>query len=262
MLRSAFSALLLSLCASLYAASPNGLGVSMGHEHFNARDLNAHRQFWTMLGAKPDKPIGTNEAYAVQDGTILVRKQDPEGPVAGSIITHVGFRVKSLAGALDKCRAAGYKILTPADQTRKSHKANVLGPDDINVELVEDQSLTGPIATHHIHFYASPVDDVRAWYVRLFGAVAGKRDAFEAADLPGVNLTFSPSDKRLATTKGTAMDHIGFEVKNLQAFCKKLEAQGIKFDRPYTPRPDLGIALAFLTDPWGTYIELTEPLQP
>jgi hypothetical protein len=29
---------------------------------------------------------------------------------------------------------------------------------------------------------------------------------------------------------------------------------------PYTKRPDAGIAVAFLTDRWGTYIELTEGL--
>jgi hypothetical protein len=29
---------------------------------------------------------------------------------------------------------------------------------------------------------------------------------------------------------------------------------------PYTRRPDIGIAIAFLTDPLGTYIELTEGL--
>jgi predicted enzyme related to lactoylglutathione lyase len=56
------------------------------------------------------------------------------------------------------------------------------------------------------------------------------------------------------------IDHIGFEVKGLEAFVKTLEAQGIKLDRPYTPVPALGIAIAFITDPWGTYIELTEGL--
>jgi catechol 2,3-dioxygenase-like lactoylglutathione lyase family enzyme len=60
--------------------------------------------------------------------------------------------------------------------------------------------------------------------------------------------------------KGRAMDHIGFEVKNLEAFCKKLEAQGIKFDSPYRKIPERGIAVAFLTDPDGAYIELTEGL--
>jgi catechol 2,3-dioxygenase-like lactoylglutathione lyase family enzyme len=56
------------------------------------------------------------------------------------------------------------------------------------------------------------------------------------------------------------MDHIGFEVKNLEAFCKKLDAQGIKFDSPYRKFPAAGIAVAFLTDPEGAYIELTEGL--
>jgi hypothetical protein len=35
------------------------------------------------------------------------------------------------------------------------------------------------------------------------------------------------------TTKGRALDHIGFDVNNLQAFCKKPEASGIKLDRPF-----------------------------
>ena len=29
-------------------------------------------------------------------------------------------------------------------------------------------------------------------------------------------------------------------------------------DRAYTKVPALGLSIAFLTDPWGTYIELTE----
>ena len=41
---------------------------------------------------------------------------------------------------------------------------------------------------------------------------------------------------------------------------KKLEAQGIKLDRPYTKVPQLGIAIAFIKDPWGTNIEMTEGL--
>ena len=61
-------------------------------------------------------------------------------------------------------------------------------------------------------------------------------------------------------SRGTTVNHVGFEVKNLEEFCKKLEAQGIKFDRPYQTVPALGIAIAFITDPWGTYIELNEDL--
>ena len=38
-------------------------------------------------------------------------------------------------------------------------------------------------------------------------------------------------------------------------------ANGIKLDRPYT-KTDNGGALAFITDPWGTYIELNERPNP
>jgi predicted enzyme related to lactoylglutathione lyase len=79
----------------------------------------------------------------------------------------------------------------------------------------------------------------------------------KAADVPGGNLTFSKAETAQAPTQGRVLDHIGFDVKDLQAFIKKLEANGTKLDRPYT-KQDTGGALAFITDPWGTYIELNE----
>jgi extradiol dioxygenase family protein len=253
LLRTGFAAVALCVCASAQ-------GVSMGHVHFNTGDPQAHRKFWTLLGANPASPIGSNDVYSVQNAFILVRKQEPSGPMAGSIIPHIGFRVFDLGNTLTRCRAEGYKVLTPSEVTMKTHKANVLGPDDVNIELLADTSLRVPVAVHHIHFYNSPVDSTRGWYVRTFGAAAGKREIFEAADLPGINLSFSPSETKPAGTKGRVLDHIGFSVKGLQGFCKKLELQGIHFDLPYTVRPDLGLAIAFITDPWGAYIELTEPI--
>ena len=123
-----------------------------------------------------------------------------------------------------------------------------------------------PITLHHIHFFV-PENDVaesKAWYVRMFGAIPGRRHrteeiSYAAADLPGVNLNISGVPDRLPPIKGRRLDHIGFEIQNLEAFCKKLEAMGVKFDRPYRKLPS-GIATAYLTDPWGTYIELTEGL--
>jgi hypothetical protein len=42
--------------------------------------------------------------------------------------------------------------------------------------------------------------------------------------------------------------------------CKKLEASGVKFDKPYNKSRHEGFASAELTNPWGTSIELTEGL--
>ena len=72
-------------------------------------------------------------------------------------------------------------------------------------------------------------------------------------------MNFTPAQGTVAT-RGRAIDHIGFEVKNLEAFIKQLEAKGMKLNVPYRPVPAIGIAIAFITDPWGTYIELTEGL--
>ena len=81
----------------------------------------------------------------------------------------------------------------------------------------------------------------------------------QAADFPGINMNFSGSAMNQAPTKGRMLDHIGFEVKNLEAFCRRLEGLGVKLDVPYT-KGSTGVATAFLTDPWGTSIELTEGL--
>jgi hypothetical protein len=44
------------------------------------------------------------------------------------------------------------------------------------------------------------------------------------------------------------LDHIGFDVKDLKAFVKFLEANNV----------ESGVGIAFITDPWGTYIEINE----
>jgi catechol 2,3-dioxygenase-like lactoylglutathione lyase family enzyme len=120
---------------------------------------------------------------------------------------------------------------------------------------------TVPILAHHIHLYVPKGAEsaAKAWYVKTFGGQPGKRWQYDAVDLPGINLNFSGSATRLSSTKGQVIDHIGFEVVNLQQFCKKLQDGGVKLDVPYTVQRG-GFASAYLTDPWGTYIELTEGL--
>ena len=166
--------------------------------------------------------------------------------------------VKDIQPWIAKWQAAG---LTLEPQARPT-QVYLTGPDDVRVEILEDKTIDVPLKMHHLHFYVAAPLDAQAWYVKTFGAAPGKRGQFDAADLPGVNLTFAKADAATITTKGRSLDHIGFEVKGLEAFCKKLEAGGITLDRPYTRLPNSTTAIAFLTDPWGTYIELTENLAP
>ncbi len=238
-------------------AGPNDAGVSMGHLHLTVRGLADHRPLWVDgLGAVPVK-FGTMEAYKFPDVLVFLRQGNPSGGSDGSTVNHLGFKVKDIQKALDKFTAAGGKLIREMPATRQ---AFIQFPDDVKVELSEDAGMSAPIAHHHVHFYSATVEDTRDWYVKTFSAKSGRRGRFEAADLPGVNLSFSPAESQPAPTKGRSVDHIGFEVRDLEGFCKKLEAAGVKFDIPYRKVPALGIAVAFFTDPWGTYIELTEGL--
>jgi glyoxalase/bleomycin resistance protein/dioxygenase superfamily protein len=83
----------------------------------------------------------------------------------------------------------------------------------------------------------------------------------QAADIPGANLTFTKSDTPTVPTRGRVLDHIGFDVKDLEAFAKKLQETGVKLDRQVERRPD-GSAIAFTRDEWGTSIELNERPNP
>ena len=119
-----------------------------------------------------------------------------------------------------------------------------------------------PIIAHHIHLNV-PEDQVAAakeWYATHFGGVRGKRWHYDAVDLPGININISGVAAVQAPTRGRMLDHIGFEVKNLEAFCKHSKQRASSSIARTATLPS-GFGLAFLTDPWGTYIELTEGLR-
>jgi len=257
-MKSALTAILLlgfAAHGSAQLAAPGLSGVSMGHVHLNTKDPDAQKKFWVdVIGAEETK-LGTMVAFKLPGALIMARKADPTGGSEGSVVNHIAVKVRDLSQTLAKVEAAHIQIVS-----KNPPQAMLLGPDGVRVELTEDPALSQPVVFHHIHFYTAKVDEMKKWYVATFGAAPGKRGRFEAADLPGVNLTFAPSDTAPVGTKGRAIDHIGFEVKDLEAFTKKLEAAGIKLDIAYRKVPALGIAIAFLTDPFGAYIELTEGL--
>jgi len=75
-----------------------------------------------------------------------------------------------------------------------------------------------------------------------------------------MNINFLDVDDKAVPTKGRMLDHIGFEVRDLQAFTRKLAANGVNVVQPYRRNSADAIATALMVDPWGTSIELTEGL--
>jgi len=51
-------------------------------------------------------------------------------------------------------------------------------------------------------------------------------------------------------------------VQDLDGLIRSLDAKGVTIEAPVRQVPGTRIRVAFLTDPWGTYIELTEGLTP
>ena len=247
--------------------------VVHGHHHLNVTDRAAHERFWgDTLGGIPT-PWREVTIFKFPNALVFLTDREPTGGTIGSVVNHLGFWVPDTRKTLDKVKAAGYPVITAKElpsanvrdgmvcsDSQNTCIAYVLAPDNVKVELVENRSQTLPIQNHHIHFNTPQVDEMRAFYVKTFGAVAGMNGNFKVADLPGVNMRFSESSESLAGIQGRSLDHIGFEVDDLEAFCRKLEGMGITLDRPYRRIDELDIAVAFFTDPWGTYIELTEGL--
>ena len=248
--------------------------VVYGHHHLNVTNVEDHKRFWVGALGGTAAPFGNSEIIKFPNVLVFLREHAPTGATKGSTVNHIGFSVPSVKAMLERVRATDFEIVTRkelppllevsedmayiADQD--TYIAFVMSPDNVKVEFVENRDQVEPITLHHIHFATQQVEEMRSWYARTFDAIPGVRGSFQAADLPGVNLTYSPSQEPLAGTQGRSLDHIGFEVDGLEAFCKKLEAEGVTFDRPYSEIEALGIAIAFFTDPFGTYIELTEGL--
>jgi catechol 2,3-dioxygenase-like lactoylglutathione lyase family enzyme len=189
---------------------------------------------------------------------ILGKANTIEGSV-GSSVDHFGFQVKNLAAMRAKTDVAHLEMV---QENPGARQFVVLFPDKVKVEFTENASLPVPLVSHHIHIAttAANMEAVRTWYVKTFGAVSDTRRGFPTAAFNGGEVNVIQSAQPTLPTNGRSVDHIGFEVKNLEAFCKKLEAQGVKFDIPYRDVPQIGLKIAFLTDPVGTRIELTEGL--
>ena len=73
----------------------------------------------------------------------------------------------------------------------------------------------------------------------------------------------SPAETKLDATAGRSLDHIGFEVKDLPEFLKKMEAAGVTITQGLTASAFVSkMRVAFIADPWGTKMEITEGIAP
>jgi lactoylglutathione lyase len=107
----------------------------------------------------------------------------------------------------------------------------------------------------HIHLNVPDQAKGVDWYQKSFGG----EPISEAPDrlmFGETRLIFLKNDKAQPSA-GSALDHIGFSVADLDAKMKELEAAGAKVTTPARDVAGL-FKLAFVEDPWGTRIEVVQ----
>ena len=250
--------------------APNKAGVSAGHDVLRSKDAEAANKFWQALGGQPVQ-FGGRLNLIKFPGVLLLTVGGGQGqgkaapnpaPPAelggseGSSLDFIGFSVNDLKASLAKWAESGIKPLPGGRAT----EVYLMSPDKIKVRITEDKSLAAPIAADTIKMVVPNVAQAQAWYAKYMGAELVKRGNETVADIPGSSIVFEQAKGTVAPTKGRAFDRIGLEVVGLEAFAKKLEDAGIKFDSPYRKASGMNAAFAVFQDPFGTLIELSEGL--
>jgi catechol 2,3-dioxygenase-like lactoylglutathione lyase family enzyme len=211
--------------------------VIVGHYHLNVTSVVEHRRFWVdTLGGKAVK-IGNVDAIEFPDVYLLLHVQPPTGPTRGTTFDHIGFAVPDVPAMTTKVVANGYTLTVgrepaPGETASPPTAGNygrfsyLVGPDGVKVELVTNMAPDAPpITHHHVHFVNRQFVEMQQWYMKAFNATLrdGQTDFFIGADLPGVGymlnfFSWLPNEN-LVGTQGRAVEHVGFEVRNLKAFC-------------------------------------------
>jgi len=258
--------------------------IRVGHYHLNVTSVADHKRFWVdTLGGTAGR-FGNEDIVKFGDVVLFLHQQKPTGGTRGTTIDHIGMAAPDVPALVAKVVAAGYKRTVgreiPAQTAQPGGGVSavygrfeyLLGPDDVKVELVTAMDpASPPIAHHHVHYINPQYVEMRDWYVKTLDATPRTgantfTDYFAGADLPGIGymLNFFRLEREgtLTGSAGRVIDHVGFEVRNLEDFCRKLEAKGLKLTQPLHRMPALGnVASATLVDPWGTVLELTEGME-
>src|SRR5215831_3660329 len=246
-------------------APPTPAGVSLGAVYYTVPDVAAHKKIWLeIFGAKPVM-VGKTEMLKIPGAFIVLTKGDP---AAGNpLVNHLGIWAKDLDPTRAKLTAAGIQT---------APKAQFIDlPNAVRLEFIDDPAGPEAPAAHHIHYFVASQDDglkARAWYVKTFGATENSR---RNGAVPSALLT--PPDKWISVdftaaggrggapaapptpNKGTMLDRFSLEVKGIDAFVKKIEADGVKITKPVSANAD-GLKTATVVDSLGNEIELVEGL--
>ena len=183
------------------------------------------------------------------------------GDGALSVIDHVGISVPNIRAALERVRELGGEIRTEPEESDSGGGvlAHVTDPWGGRFELLEEEGM--PPGIHHIHLYASDADQMKDWFLDVFGGEYRETQTpFYRIlyDSVWIHVSQTEADDQRSASRSRVTDHIGFRVPSLDDFRDTLEASGYE---PYLRRPNPpGADLMFFEGPDGLHVEMTEPV--
>jgi predicted enzyme related to lactoylglutathione lyase len=248
---------------SAQLAAPTPAGVSLAAVYYTVPDVAAHKKIWVeIFGAKPVM-VGKTEMLKIP-GAFIVLSQGQPGTEA-ALVNHFGIWGKDLNTTREKLKAIG--VQNPAQFVDL--------PNGVRLEFIDDPAGPDVPSAHHIHYFVANQQDglnARAWYVKTFGATENARrnggvpSALFTTPEKWISVDFTAAGGRggaaaapPAPNKGKILDRFALEVKGVDAFVKKIQADGVKVTKPVSTNAD-GLKTAMIVDPLGNEVELIEGL--
>src|SRR5215831_17778471 len=262
------------------------------HLHLNATDPAAAISFYTSkFDCEKKRFAGLMDAVWAQKSWLLFTKVNASPPwELTSAIWHMGWGAEDMKATYEKQLASGTRFFTPlsdiSDLARvpNFYYAYVDGPDHALIELNTAQH-------HHFgHLHLFSEDPVAAgqWYMKYFGAVRRGNPAnppsreprfykgFQVGPgmslmLDNVNIIIFPVQlskqsypdqwknvTAMTSTKGRAIDHVGFSFDNLPEALERMRKDGVKVTDEIKSAAGGKVKFAFVEGPDKIRIELVE----
>ena len=217
------------------------------------------------------EPVADRPDAADCGGVELIFMVQPTmGSTQGTGVNHIGFSYPDLTAKMAELEAVGVRGSgvrlqrfpdgsTLRDVPGLFKIGFIFDPWGTRIEMVEDPDTLG---FHHIHLSASDPAATLAWYRDLLGgepaSLKGQLDGLRFGDV--WVLVMEHGDGIPATTRGRALDHIGFVVSDLDAAAADMRQRGIVFqEEPAVPEGGRTAAKrAFIVGPDNVRLAVVE----
>ena len=218
------------------------------------------------------EPLADRDDAADCDGVELVfMPQATTGGSQGTGVNHIGFSYPDLTDKMAELEAVGVRGSGVRLQRFEDGSmvrdvpglfkiAFIFDPWGTRIQLVEDHDDLG---FHHIQLSATDPEETLAWYRDVMGGEpASLRGTLDGLRFDNTWLLFDahPEGSTPATTRGRAVDHLGFMVADLGVAADEMRAQGVVFTQePLVPENGRTSARqAFVAGPDNVRIEVVE----